>query len=138
MCFKMSDIVCGKNDTFIMRGWSLDIRYNNQSVSLYTNQSMMVTEKTLRCENKQDLKMNYEFCWEKVSMLEILFYSPNKQFSVSPKVTVRTRAIMVTKYPALSLHDMDTMSIQMSQCNCNDPNCRTCIPTSHDIFVYQF
>lgn len=43
MCFKMSDIVlpCGKNDTFIIRGWSLDIRYKDQSVSLYTNRSMV-------------------------------------------------------------------------------------------------
>lgn len=42
---------------------------------------------------------------------------------------------MVTKYPALSLHAMDTMNIQMSQCNCNYPNCRTCIPTSHDMYI---
>lgn len=43
MCFKMSDIVlpCGKNDTFIIRGWALDIRYTDQSVSLYTNRSMV-------------------------------------------------------------------------------------------------
>ncbi|XP_063397403.1 uncharacterized protein LOC134681688 [Mytilus trossulus] len=137
MCFKMSDIAlpCGKNDTFIIRGWSLDIRYNNQSVSLYTNHSMLITEKNIRCESRQDLTMNYELCWEKVSMLEILFYSPYKPSSVLPTLTIHTRAIMVTKYPALSLHAMDTMSIQMSQCNCNNPTCRTCIPTSHDMYI---
>lgn len=42
---------------------------------------------------------------------------------------------MVTKYPALTLHAMDTMRIQMSQCNCNDPNCRTCKPTAHDMYI---
>ncbi|XP_052074688.1 uncharacterized protein LOC127712354 [Mytilus californianus] len=137
MCFKMSDIAlpCDKNDTIIIRGWSLDIRYQNQSVSLYINQSMLITEKTLRCDNKQDFTMNYEFCGEKVSMLEILFYSRNKHFSVLPKTTVHTRAIMVSMYPALSLHAMDTMSIQMSQCRCDDPNCRTCKPTAHDMYI---
>lgn len=51
----------------------------------------LVTEKILRCDNKQDFLMNYEFCREKVSMLEILLYSSKHPSSVLPKITVHSR-----------------------------------------------
>ncbi|CAG2207416.1 unnamed protein product [Mytilus edulis] len=128
MCFKMSDIAlpCGRNDTLILRGWNLDIRHKDQSILLYANQSMLVTEKILRCDNKQDFLMSYEFCREKVSMLEILFYSPKHLSSVLPKITVHSRVLMGPTYPALSLHDMETMKIQMV-------GCKTCKVTAHQM-----
>ncbi|XP_063447844.1 uncharacterized protein LOC134727395 [Mytilus trossulus] len=115
MCYKMSDITlpCGRNDTLIIKGWALEILNTDQSILLYANQSMLVTEKTLRCDKKQDVSMNYEFCWEKVSMLEILFYSPNNPSSVLPKITVQSRILIGQTYPALSLHAMEKMTIQM-------------------------
>ncbi|XP_071177936.1 uncharacterized protein [Mytilus edulis] len=115
MCYKMSGIAlpCGRNDTLIIRGWALDIRHQKQSLLLYANQSMLVTEKTLRCDNNQDISMNYEFCWEKISMLEILFYSPNNPSSVLPKITVQTRVLVGQTYPALSLDAMEAMAIQI-------------------------
>lgn len=58
----------------------------------------LITEKTLRCEDKQDFTMNYEFCWDKVSMLEILFYSSYKPSSVFPKLTVHTRGKTFKSY----------------------------------------
>ncbi|XP_076109003.1 uncharacterized protein LOC143076997 [Mytilus galloprovincialis] len=128
MCFKMSDIAlpCGRNDTLVLRGWNLDIRHKDQSILLYANQSMLVTEKILRCDNKQDFSMKYEFCQEKVSMFEILFYSPNKPSSVLPKITVHSRVLIGPTYPALSLHDMETMKIQMV-------GCKTCNVTAHQM-----
>lgn len=30
---------------------------------------------------------------------------------------------------------MNAMSIQMSQCSCDDPNCRICKPTAHDMYI---
>lgn len=43
MCFKISSIglPCGRNDTLIIRGWSLDIHHKDQSILLYANQSMV-------------------------------------------------------------------------------------------------
>ncbi|CAC5397013.1 unnamed protein product [Mytilus coruscus] len=130
MCFKMSDIVlpCGRNDTLILRGWALDIRHKDQSILLYANQSMLVTEKILRCDNKQDFTMNYEFCWEKISMLEISFYSPNNPSSTLPKITVQSRVSIGPTYPALSLHDMETMKMQMDEC-------KTCKVTTHQMYL---
>ncbi|CAG2207415.1 unnamed protein product [Mytilus edulis] len=130
MCFKISDIAlpCARNDTLIIRGWALDIRHKDQSILLYANQSMLVTEKTFRCGQNQDFTMNYEFCRDKVYMLEILFYSPNKPASVLPKITVQSRVIIGPKYPALSLHDMETMQIQMV-------GCKTCKVTAHEMYL---
>ncbi|VDH94195.1 Hypothetical predicted protein [Mytilus galloprovincialis] len=45
--------------------------------------------------------MNYEFCSEKLSMLEILFYGRNKPASVLTKIAVQSR------------DDMEQMTIQM-------------------------
>ncbi|XP_052074680.1 uncharacterized protein LOC127712352 isoform X1 [Mytilus californianus] len=130
MCFKMSAIAlpCGRNDTLILRGWALDIRHKDQSILLYANQSMLVTEKILRCDNKQDFTMNYEFCWEKISMLEILFYSQNKPSSALPTITVQSGVLIGPTYPALSLHDMETMKIQMDEC-------KTCKVTAHQMYL---
>ncbi|XP_071177938.1 uncharacterized protein [Mytilus edulis] len=129
MCFKMSDIAlpCDRNDTLILRGWALDIRHKDQSILLYANQSMLVTEKNLRCDNKVDFTMNYEFCREKVSMLEILFYSPKKPSTMLSKITVQSRVIGPT-YPPLSLQDMETMKIQMDEC-------KSCKVTRHQMYL---
>ncbi|XP_052074689.1 uncharacterized protein LOC127712355 [Mytilus californianus] len=138
MCFKMSDIAlpCSRNNTLIFRGWALDIRHRNQSILLYANQSMLITEKTLRCDNKQDFTISYEFCWEEIFMLEILFYSQNKPSSVLPTINVQSRVLIGSKYPALSLHDLETMTIQMDECRCsNVPNCRKCIATLHQMYL---
>ncbi|VDI18101.1 Hypothetical predicted protein [Mytilus galloprovincialis] len=128
MCFKTSDIAlpCGNNDTLILRGWNLDISLKDQSILLYANQSMLITEKILRCNKNQDFTMTYEFCQEKVSMFEILFYSPNNPSSVLPTITVHSRVLMGPTYPALSLHDMETMKIQMV-------GCKTCKVTAHQM-----
>lgn len=73
----------------------------------------LVTEKTLRCDNKQDISMNYEFCSEKLSMLEILFYGRNKPTSVLTKITVQSRG------KTLNIHTHDTITCSMSIIICN-------------------
>ncbi|XP_071180849.1 uncharacterized protein [Mytilus edulis] len=130
MCYKVSDITlpCGRNDTLILREWALNIRHKDQSILLYANQSMLVTEKILRCDNNKDFTMNYEFCREKLFMLEILFYSPNKPSLVLPNITVQSRVIIGPRYPALSLHDMESMKIQMV-------GCKTCKVTAHQMYL---
>ncbi|CAG2207414.1 unnamed protein product [Mytilus edulis] len=130
MCYKMSDIAlpCGRNDTLILREWDLDIGHKDQSILLYANQSMLVTEKTLRCDSNQDFTMNYEFCRKELSMIEILFYSPNNPSSVLPKITVQSRVLIGPTYPPLSLYDMETMKIQMDEC-------KTCKVTAHQMYI---
>ncbi|VDI66694.1 Hypothetical predicted protein [Mytilus galloprovincialis] len=138
MCFKVYDIdiPCGRNDTIVIRGWAVDILNKTKPLSLYTTQSMLITEKTLRCDNKQDFSRNNEFCWEKISMLEILFYSPYKQSSGLTTLTVRTNALIGNlKTSALSPRAMERMTIQMSKCSCDNSTCRPCIPTSHDMYL---
>lgn len=73
----------------------------------------LVTEKTLRCDNKQDISMNYEFCSEKLSMLEILLYGRNKPTSVLTKITVQSRG------KTLNLHTHNTIICSMSMIICN-------------------
>ncbi|VDI49003.1 Hypothetical predicted protein [Mytilus galloprovincialis] len=128
MCYKFSDIAlpCGRNDILILREWDLILA--TKISQYYCMQIKLVTEKTLRCDSNQDFTMNYEFCRKKLSMIEILFYSPNNPSSVLPKITVQSRVLIGPTYPPLSLYDMETMKIQMDEC-------KTCKVTAHQMYL---
>lgn len=69
MCFKMSDVLlpCGRNDTIIIRGWALQIFNQTQSVSLYTNQSMVGI-----CKLQSSSSYNYlQVILKKIHILKI-------------------------------------------------------------------
>ncbi|XP_063397405.1 uncharacterized protein LOC134681689 [Mytilus trossulus] len=139
-CFKVTDIslACGGNETIIIRGWNVNIIHQNQSLSMYTNQSMLVTEATFGCHKQIDFTQSYEFCWENISMLEISFHSLNMHSVVLPALIVHTRVFDGPTYRRLSLHSMDTMTLILDDCKSDIRNWDSCKSTTHlinNIFI---